>query len=112
MSWTKSSLLSAVSLVGCLSGDPTSQQSDESVAGAGYTTFDKTYGGCLDSKNGVNCNNYASKEQVYMSGGPTGGGGLFLSAGMRNASYLQSFGLVACVKPLVASPPAAQIARM
>lgn len=48
------------------------------VAGAGYTTFDVTAGGCNDSPNGVNCNNYTSKDKVYMSGGPSAGG---LSAG-------------------------------
>jgi hypothetical protein len=48
------------------------------VAGgaAGYTTFDATTGGCLDNPTGVNCNNYAAKEDVYMNGGPTGGNGL------------------------------------
>jgi hypothetical protein len=44
------------------------------VGGAGYTTFDATQGGCLDSPNGVNCNNYTSKDDVYMSGGPSAGG--------------------------------------
>ena len=43
-------------------------------AGAVYTTFDDTQGGCLDSSNGVNCNHYESKADVYMSGGPTRGG--------------------------------------
>ncbi|BDG06643.1 hypothetical protein [Anaeromyxobacter oryzae] len=44
------------------------------VAEAGYTTFDATLGGCLDGVNGVNCNHYAGKEFVYMSGGPTRAG--------------------------------------
>lgn len=44
------------------------------VAGAGFTTFDATQGGCLDSPNGINCNNYESKDDVYMSGGPVAGG--------------------------------------
>lgn len=43
---------------------------------AGFTTFDATQGGCLDSPNGVDCNNYRSKEDVYMNGGGSGGGGL------------------------------------
>lgn len=48
------------------------------VAGAGFTTFDATEGGCNDSPNGINCNNYTAKDKVYMSGGPSAGG---LSAG-------------------------------
>ncbi len=44
------------------------------VAGAGYTTFDANLGGCLDSPNGVNCNNYEDKDSVYINGGPTQGG--------------------------------------
>lgn len=45
------------------------------VAGAGFTTFDKTLGGCLNGKipNGVNCNLYSDKDKVYMSGGPEDG---------------------------------------
>lgn len=50
------------------------------VAGAGFTTFDSTLEGCLDSKNGVNCNNYEGKEYVYMSGGP-------VKAGVSDGSY-------------------------
>lgn len=48
------------------------------VSGAGFTTFDVTAGGCNDGPNGVNCNNYSSKDKVYMTGGPSAGG---LSAG-------------------------------
>jgi hypothetical protein len=44
------------------------------VAGAGFTTFDATQGGCKDSPNGIDCNNYASKDDVYMSGGPNAAG--------------------------------------
>lgn len=40
------------------------------VAGAGFTTFDASIGGCLDGPNGVNCNNYEAMDAVYMSGGP------------------------------------------
>ena len=45
------------------------------VAGAGFTTFDKTIGGCLNGNNpnGVNCNLYEAKADVYMSGGPESG---------------------------------------
>lgn len=50
------------------------------VAGAGYTTFDSTLEGCLDSPNGVNCNNYEGKQYVYMSGGP-------VKAGLSDGSY-------------------------
>jgi len=44
------------------------------AGGAGFTTFDATLGGCLDSPNGVNCNHYTAKDRVYMSGGPAAGG--------------------------------------
>ncbi|HYY68837.1 MAG TPA: hypothetical protein VE734_03820, partial [Terriglobales bacterium] len=40
------------------------------VTGGGFTTFDQTIGGCLDHKNGINCNNYADKADVYITGGP------------------------------------------
>jgi hypothetical protein len=39
-----------------------------------YTTFDTTLGGCLDSPNGVDCNNYEDKSDVFISGGPASGG--------------------------------------
>jgi len=44
------------------------------MAGAGWTTFDALQGGCKDSKNGIDCNNYEKKKDVYMSGGPVAGG--------------------------------------
>jgi len=44
------------------------------AGGGGFTTFDATLGGCLDSQNGVNCNHYTAKDRVYMSGGPSAGG--------------------------------------
>lgn len=50
------------------------------VAGAGFTTFDSTLEGCLDSPNGVDCNNYEGKQYVYMSGGP-------VHAGLSDGSY-------------------------
>jgi len=50
------------------------------VAGSGYSTFDATVGGCLDSPNGVDCNNYAHKSDVYTSGGP-------VHAGLSDGSY-------------------------
>jgi hypothetical protein len=43
------------------------------VAGAGFTTFDETLGGCFNG-NGVNCNIYEGKDKVFMSGGPEKGG--------------------------------------
>lgn len=59
-------------------GDPPAERA--LVAGAGYSTFDQTRGGCLDSKNGVDCNNYEAKDAVYMSGGP-------IAAGLSNGDY-------------------------
>jgi hypothetical protein len=50
------------------------------VAGAGFTTFDATQGGCNDSPNGIDCNNYDTKDDVYMSGGPN-------AAGLSDGSY-------------------------
>jgi hypothetical protein len=52
------------------------------VAGAGFTTFDKDKGGCVQGQhpNGIDCNNYASKGDVYMSGGPS-------AAGLSNGTY-------------------------
>ena len=42
------------------------------VAGAGFTTFvDATK--CKDNPTGVNCNNYESKNDVWINGGPAGG---------------------------------------
>jgi len=35
--------------------------------GAGFTTFDTSLLGCLDSPNGIDCNNYAAKEDVFMN---------------------------------------------
>jgi hypothetical protein len=49
------------------------------VAGAGFTTFVDA-SKCLDSPNGVDCNNYVSKDDVYMSGGSSAGG-------VSNGSY-------------------------
>lgn len=40
------------------------------VSGAGFTTFDSERDGCHDSPNGINCNNYDSKGDVFTSGGP------------------------------------------
>jgi hypothetical protein len=43
-------------------------------AGAAFTTFDATQGGCLDNQTGIDCNNYETKDDVYTGGGPTAGG--------------------------------------
>src|SRR5262245_28370483 len=50
------------------------------VTGAGYTTYDDTLQGCLDSPNGVDCNHYTAKDKVYVSGGPA-------NAGLGNGDY-------------------------
>src|SRR5215468_5098185 len=52
-----------------------------SPAGAAFTTFVDA-AQCLDGNNpnGIDCNNYASKDGVYMSGGPT-------SAGLSDGCY-------------------------
>jgi hypothetical protein len=64
---------------------------------AGYTTFDATLGGCVHgSPNGINCNTYAAKEDVYMNGGPNGGNGLangdyyfaVLTPGSQNGGFI------------------------
>jgi hypothetical protein len=62
--------------VGCdgESGESSDVQTVRSVAGAGFSTFDQARGGCLDSPNGVDCNNYEAKDAVYMSGGPSAAG--------------------------------------
>jgi hypothetical protein len=54
------------------------------VAGAGFTTFDKTVEGCLNGNNpnGVNCNLYEEKKDVYMSGGPE-----TVKSGLSDGSY-------------------------
>jgi hypothetical protein len=64
--------------------------------GAAYTTFDAVQGGCLDSPNGIDCNNYATKDDVYMSGGPTAGGlsdGCYyfsvLTPGSQNGGFIE-----------------------
>jgi hypothetical protein len=51
------------------------------VTGAAFTTFDDP-AACLDGNapNGINCNNYANKDGVYTSGGPT-------TAGLGDGEY-------------------------
>jgi len=64
---------------------------------AGYTTFDAVQGGCLDGPNGVDCNNYDSKGDVYMNGGPATGAGLndgdyyftVIVPGHQNGGFIQ-----------------------
>ncbi len=74
MSTRAVSFFAAAALVGC-AGNDSGTTTEDIVAGAGYTTFDATLGGCLDSPNGVDCNNYSDKSDVYMSGGPQKTGG-------------------------------------
>jgi hypothetical protein len=64
---------------------------------AGYTTFDAVQGGCNDGPNGVDCNNYDAKGDVYMNGGPANGAGLpdgdyyftVLVPGHQNGGFIQ-----------------------
>ncbi|WP_394835975.1 hypothetical protein LVJ94_03595 [Pendulispora rubella] len=53
------------------SSGPTAQMEGR-LGGAVFTSFDAQRGGCLqgNNPNGVDCNNYRSKEDVYASGGP------------------------------------------
>lgn len=55
------------------------------VSGADFTSFDPTrladpLGGCFNSTNGINCNLYAGKTYVYLTGGPT-------TAALENGTY-------------------------
>lgn len=68
--------LASLAGAGCIQEPNFGDLEQAIVAGAGYTTFDATVQGCLDSPNGVNCNNYENKQSVYMSGGPRTGAGL------------------------------------
>ncbi|HWG08362.1 MAG TPA: hypothetical protein VN672_05080 [Solirubrobacteraceae bacterium] len=68
---------------------------------AAYTTFDPAIedggftGGCVHGSE-VNCNTYASKQDVYLNGGPTGGNGLangeyffaVLAPGCQNGGFI------------------------
>jgi hypothetical protein len=57
----------------CSGGSPEpTGQSAQGLGGAGFSTFDAERGGCLQgpNPNGIDCNNYRSKEDVYTSGGP------------------------------------------
>ena len=82
--------------VACDDGGDPPPAKERAVHGAGYSTFDKDIQGCLDSPNGVDCNNYESKDAVFMSGGPSGGGGLsdgeyffaVLAPGYQNGGFL------------------------
>lgn len=72
-------------------------QAANASGNAGYTTFDQNQGGCTHgSPNGINCNIYADKTDVYMNGGPTGGNGLadgnyyfaVLTPGSQNGGFI------------------------
>jgi hypothetical protein len=65
--------MAAAALGGCATDSNKSETSDPIVAGAAYTTFVDPAQCLGGSPKGVNCNIYASKDGVYMSGGPTNG---------------------------------------
>jgi hypothetical protein len=65
--------LAAAALTGCATDSQESENNQQIVAGAAYTTFVDAAQCLGGSPKGVNCNNYASKDGVYMSGGPTNG---------------------------------------
>jgi len=71
-------LTGSIALAACGAQDTDTEDigsDDAEVTGAVYTTFDEEQGGCLQGNgNGINCNHYASKPDVYMSGGPVAGG--------------------------------------
>jgi hypothetical protein len=85
-------LLGGVILVGLLAVPASSALAS---GNAGYTTYDTTVLGCLHGS-GVNCNTYAGKDAVYMSGGPIGGTGLtdgqyyftVLAPGSQNGGFV------------------------
>jgi hypothetical protein len=81
-------------LAACTASSSTENPSvdrQEIVAGAGYTTFDTTVQGCLDSKNGVNCNRYASKSAAYIGGGSTLADGDYYFAVLAPGSQQSGF---------------------
>src|SRR5438874_9940860 len=51
-------------------------QVSAAVSGAAFTTFDVNQDGCTQGNhpNGVNCNHYACKSDVYINGGPVKNG--------------------------------------
>jgi len=59
-------------LAACGGAEPVGSTSD-GLAGATFTTFDESLGGCIHSTNGINCNHYTRKDRVYLSGGPVDG---------------------------------------
>jgi hypothetical protein len=66
-------LAASLAFFACGHAPPSEGRStSEPLSNAAYTTFDATMDGCLDSPNGINCNKYASKDDVYMNGGPVG----------------------------------------
>lgn len=80
--WKRALTGALVAATGCFASvdDEPAVQTAALVAGAGYTTFDAVQGGCLGSLNGINCNNYEAKEDVYASGGP-------VKAGLSDGEY-------------------------
>jgi hypothetical protein len=58
-----------VMLASCASDEASGVDAMALFGGAGFTTFDPLAGGCLDSANGVDCNTYAAKADVYLQAG-------------------------------------------
>jgi hypothetical protein len=88
----------------------TSVSASAASQGAAFTTFDTTQLGCLDGMNpkGVDCHNYAAKEDVYIDGGPRGGQGdlsagcyyfVVLNPGAQNGGTVDGAGALANGNP-------------
>lgn len=97
-------VLGAAAFAACSAEPPAGEevgQSTDGVSGAAYTTFDAEQGGCLHGNgNGINCNHYRSKPDVYVNGGPTRGGILpdgwyyfaVLVPGSQNGGFIDGAG--------------------
>lgn len=64
----------------CGSGEAERTHAIPLLRGAAFTTVDSSIGGCLDSPNGINCNHYTYKTEVYINGGP-------IAAGLPDGRY-------------------------
>ena len=73
LDWRLGAAAVAVATLICLCALLLASNGRAVVAGAGFTTYDETLGGCFNG-NGVNCNIYEGKDKVFMSGGPEKGG--------------------------------------
>lgn len=72
--------LSSLAAAGCSQETETIGSISSASGGAAYSTFDDAQGGCLNSNNGVNCNHYENRGDVYANGGPE-------RATLANGSY-------------------------